>query len=209
MSNQLLDLGRNVHSRFGMGKTLGCVGIGCMVPLSCMLLFVCSLWWVVPTDMITDMFVSGQTEQAAPRAATRSSGSSLANGQVMQVGPTPVYPATNEQGGVRQAGAQSMMYNQPAQSNVPMQPYVAYQPAQGWEDSLASKSAYLARANLTGERRTPYTKGQVLTYPDGTVMTVVTGDYNFMLLEDQHGDQWMCGPSVNTLNELSGCRFWR
>jgi hypothetical protein len=224
--SQLGGAANHLRERFGLGKVLGCTGLGCLLPVSCIGLFMLvGAWGIVPMGMFASQPVEARQPEwgenyGAYRAdvapaiverpqAQRQPIANITNGQVVQVGPTPVYAPTNQQGGVYQSGVPSMMFNQPAFSSVPMQDYQPYQPYEGWENSTMSKSNYLARANFTGARRTPYTKGQVLTYGDGSQMKVVTGDFDFTLLEDAQGAQWACPMSVNTLSDLSRCTVWR
>jgi hypothetical protein len=223
--SQLGGAANHLRDRFGMGKVLGCAGLGCLLPVSCIGLFMMvGAWGIVPMGIASQPAEARQPEKGenygAYRAdiapvqpvrpqAQRQPVANIVNGQVVQVGPTPVYAPSNQQGGVYQPGVPSMMFNQPAFSSVPMQDFQPYAPYEGWENSTASKSNYLARVNLTGARRTPYTKGQTLTDGDGTQMEVITGDFDFTLLEDSKGTQWDCPLNVNTLNDLSHCSFWR
>lgn len=86
-------------------------------------------------------------------------------------------------------------------------PYQSSSPT--WGNSLASKSRYLAWANLTGTRRTPYSRGQVLSFSDGRMMTVVTADFDYTLLKDAQGIEWACPPIVDDASALAGCQVWQ
>lgn len=210
MSQQLMQAGRNIVDRFG-GFNVGCAALGCLLPASCVILFfVSTFFWAAPA--VQSLTGSEPTEQrrlvqVAP--ASRQVPQPVRNGVIVQTQPTPIYAGDNAQGGVYQPGVPSMMGNQQAQFSTPLQPYAKYEGwSDGWGNSLASKSSYLAGANFRGDRRTPYSRGQVITYPDGQQLTVVTGDFDFTLLQDVQGHQWYCGPFVNTLSDLSNCQFW-
>lgn len=207
MSQQLMQAGRNIVDRFG-GFNVGCAALGCLLPLACgILFFIGTFFWAAPTMQGLNDAPPEQRRlvQVAPPA--RQLPQTPQSGVVVRVGPTPVYAPDNTQGAVYQAGVPSMMGNQQAQFSTPLLTYNGYK-GDGWGNSLASKSGYLAGANLRGDRRTPYSRGQVITYPDGQRLTVVTGDFDFTLLQDEQGSQWYCGPSVNTLFDLSNCQFW-
>lgn len=200
MTQQLMQAGRNIVDRFG-GFNVGCAALGFLLPFSCAILFACSaFFWVTPT---IQQF-TGTTPPEQRRLVQDAPAASSLNGVIVQTQPTPVYLAGNAQGATYQPGVPSMMGNQPAQFNVPLQPYAKYEGSSRWD-----RQAYLGRANLTGERRTPYSRGQVITYPDGQRLTVITADFDFTLLQDVQGNQWYCGPSVNTLSDLGSCQFWR
>ena len=122
---QLSGAASHLRERFGAGKVLGCVGLGCLLPVSCIGLFLLvSAWGFVPT-------LSAEVPQRQPergesyasyRAATRPAQpvrserpdpvAPIYNGQIVQVGPTPVYAPTNAQGGIYRPGVPSMMFNQ-------------------------------------------------------------------------------------------------
>ncbi len=90
---------------------------------------------------------------------------------------------------------------------LPYMPYVNDNAT--WGNSNATRSYYLAWANLTGARRTPYTRGQVLRYPDGRSFKVVTADFDFSLLQDSQGRRWACPADVNDQRALAACQQWQ
>lgn len=186
MSQQLLQAGRNIVERFG-GFNVGCAALGCLPPFSCAILFACSaFFWVTPTIQQFAGATPPEQRRIVDVAPAASSPGPVRNGVVVQVAKATAVPHVD------------------AHAPTPLQPYTRYEGGSRWD-----RQAYLGRVNLTGERRTPYSRGQVITYQDGTVMTVVTGDFDFTLLQDVSGSQWFCGTSVNTLADLSGCMFWR
>lgn len=196
MSQQLMQAGRNIVERFG-GFNVGCAALGCLLPFSCAILFACSaFFWVAPSIQQFTGATPPEQRRLVQVAPVASSPRTERNGVVVQTQPTPVYP--------KATAAPFVSADAPAQFSTPLQPYVKYEGSGRWD-----RQSYLGRANLTGERRTPYSRGQVITFPDGQRMTVVTGDFDFTLLQDAYGAQWYCGPSVNTLFDLSSCQFWR
>lgn len=209
MSQQLLQAGRNIVERFG-GFNVGCAALGCLLPLACgILFFVGTFFWAAPAVQGLTGTTPEQRRLVQVAPPSRQLPQPAQSGVIVQTQPTPIYAPDNAQGGMYQAGAPSMMGNQKAQFSTPLLPYARYEGwGDGWNNSLASKSNYLAGANLRGDRRTPYSRGQVITYPDGQQLTVVTGDFDFTLLRDGQGHQWYCGPSIDTLSDLSTCQFW-
>lgn len=180
----------NITSKVGLGKVIGCGCLGCLVPVLSGLVFVIAVgWWLFGS--------SAPTPVQAQRTPTYSA-AAPAQGQLVRPGvPTPVYTPANAQGGIRQ-GLPSMMGNQPLDPGYLSEGKAAYTPYTG-DYSVASQQWYLARANFTGERRTPYVKGQTLS----NGLTVVTADFDFVLLQDANGAQWFCDPTgVN-------CQWWR
>lgn len=216
-AQQLWQHGRGLAERFGLGRVIGCAALGCMVPMFLIPAVLCGvLWWFMPfVGNVLDMTgVSGIFQRVEPtpiplvgdRATWQPAVTPVPTlapiypgrqGVIVQVGPTPVYASAT-------AVPLPGQVEQPAYSDRPMQEYATYQ-----GNTPAEMHLYLAKANLWGSRRTPYSRGQRLTYPDGTQVTVVTGDFDFTLIADQHGQQWYCGPSVNTLSDLANCMFWR
>jgi hypothetical protein len=87
--------------------------------------------------------------------------------------------------------------------------YTPYAPDPDWANSTGSKAGYLAWANATGAQRTPYTRGQVLTYGNGLQMTVTTADFDYSLLKDAQGNEWACPAIVNDLEALAACQPWQ
>lgn len=206
--------GAGIAATEGRGRWRVAAGCGAtlLATLLALLLLVCGgLWWAVAT--VTESVTVYPTlaplildQGGAGIRAVRATATAL---PIMLAAPTPVIPATNLDGGIRHPDQPSHSWAAPAITDRPLRPYVPYTAWQGWENSTAAKSRYLAGVNLTGQRRTPYTKGQRLQYPDGRQMTIVTGDFDFTLLQDEGGRQWACGPAVNTLQDLQGCFFWR
>lgn len=176
----------NLTSRFGFGKVAGCGCLGCLVPfVGATIFFLAVCWWLFARPVQTQEHTA--TRYMAPDAPV--------NGQRASNVPTPVYAPDNAQGATRHPELPSMMGNQPGYLG---EGPAAYKPYEG-DNSLANKSWYLAQANWTGARRTPYVKGQILS----NGMTVVTGDFDFVLLQDASGTQWFCDPSG------TNCQFWR
>lgn len=202
--NQLGSGASYVWDRFGAGKILGCVGVGCLLPSLCgVVMVIVFLWGFVPSLFSSESTVSPIKEENyiayTERVQTKTIRPNIVKMPVVALTPTPIYDDS----------IPSMMYNQPYRGSIDHKPYVAYEPYQGFENSTLSKSMFLARVNFTGERRTPYSKGQRLYYQDGSVMTVVTGDFDFTLLRDATGGQWACPLLVDTLEQISQCYFWR
>lgn len=182
----------DLTSRFGFRRVLGLGCLGCSLPIVGALIFVVAVgWWLFGS--------SGPAfEASAERRYTAPSASYAVQGQLLRPGgPTPVYEPDNAQSGIRQ-GLPSMMGNQPLDAGYLAEGQAAYTPYIG-DHSVVSRQWYLARANFTGERRTPYVKGQVLS----NGLTVVTADFDFVLLQDANGSQWFCDPTG-----LS-CQWWR
>lgn len=89
-------------------------------------------------------------------------------------------------------------------------PYMPYQPTdQTWANSSLTRGGYLGWANLTGARRTPYQRGQRLSYPNGATMTVITADFDFTLLQDDQGQEWSCPANVDQIESLQYCQAWQ
>lgn len=189
----------NMTARFDLKRVAGCGCLGCLLPiLFGAVLVTIVLWWLLWSD--------GQ-QATAPRrypsdgTATNSAyAGPVSSGTRRTMSATPVYEKTNAQGGIRHPELPSMMGNQPLspEYNYLVKGPAEYKPYTG-DNSLAQKSLYLAQANWSGQRRTPYVKGQVLS----NGMTVVTADFDFVLLQDASGSQWACDPSGNN------CEFWR
>lgn len=91
----------------------------------------------------------------------------------------------------------------------PLQPYMPYEADQTWADSTAGRAGYLGWANLAGARRTPYSRGQVMTYPNGATYTIVTADFDFTLLQDPQGREWYCPANIDTIESLNYCQQWQ
>lgn len=216
-AQQLWGYGRGLAEQFGLGRVVGCAALGCLVPMLLIPAVLCgAIWWFTPVaGNVLDMTgVAGvfQSVEATPvplvaqPVAWRPAVTPVPTmapvypgqqGVIVQVGPTPVYASAT-------AVPLTEQSEQPAYSDRPMQEYVPYQ-----GNTPAEMHLYLAKANLWGSRRTPYSRGQRLTYPDGTQITVITGDFDFTLIADQQGQQWYCGPSVDALSDLANCVFWR
>lgn len=187
--------------RLIVGCALSALGV-----LLVALLSVCGgLWWTVST--VTESVTVYPTMEPL-----RLDGAGVVFPAQPRMKPTPVIPATNLEGGIRHAEIPSASLFDASSNAItdrPLQPYTPYAAWAGWENSTAAKSRYLAGVNLTGARRTPYTKGQRLMYPGGQTYTVKTADFDFTLLVDASGAEWYCGPSVNTLQDLQSCYRWR
>lgn len=181
----------NLTSRFGFGKVLGCGCLGCLAPIVMMMVFTVTVgWWLFGGSGGGTQQVYSTPRYTAPVAYQAPT--------VSQPAPTPVYAPDNAQGAVRNPELPSMMGNQPLHADYRTEGAADYMPYTG-DHSKLSTNWYLAQANFTGARRTPYVKGQQLS----NGLTVVTGDFDFVLLQDVTGTQWFCDPTgIN-------CTFWR
>ncbi len=191
--NRAKEQWSNIVGKVGIGKLVGCGCLGCLVPLLSMGVFLVAVgWW---------LFGSGgngsnvEVRNAIRYPAQSAVGPVSVQGQRASAQPTPVYAPSNVQGGIRHPEIPSAMGNQPGYL---AEGPAAYKPYEG-DNSLANKSWYLAQSNWTGQRRTPYVKGQTLS----NGLTVVTGDFDFVLLQDASGVQWFCDPTGTQ------CQFWR
>ncbi len=73
----------------------------------------------------------------------------------------------------------------------PLQPYLPYEADQTWENG------------------NPYSRGQVMTYPNGATYTIVTADFDFTLLQDSQGREWACPANIDTIESLNYCQLWQ
>lgn len=181
----------------GNFRACGAVGCGCGIFLLAavalmglpLLLGAAWLFWPATPEPIQPIMLHPSTAvyqagSAAPMAANNN-----ATGQ------------PNNQG-TAQAGA--ALTNQAAGA------YLPYQPEdRTWANSNASKAGYLAWANLQGARRTPYSRGQVLTYPNGATYMIVAADFDYTLLQDSQGRQWACPANVDNQTSLNYCQAWQ
>lgn len=191
----------DITSKYGLKKVLSCGCLGCLVPILSMLVFLLAVgWWLFAGTTATPTAHSAPRYPVASNVRYASTAGFVAapvtqQGQAVRAGvPTPIYAPDNAQGAIRQ-GLPSMMGNQPLNADYRSEGLAAYTPNRlGLPAGL-----YLGYANAIGARRTPYVKGQQLS----NGLTVVTGDFDFVLLQDASGAQWYCDPTG------TNCQWWR